>query len=158
MYYRIGEVSRLVGVAPHVLRYWESEFRSVRPQKSSHGQRVYSKKDVQKLLTIKDLLKSQGFTIEGARKRLREMGSERGVMSREVTAPDVTAPQVTAPDVTQPAARSPVSPPVDLAASRDVSPSLGSPPHAKRLRSALTHVRAELVQWLGELETVGAAR
>jgi DNA-binding transcriptional MerR regulator len=72
LYYRIGEVSDIVGVQPHVLRYWETEFRSIRPQKSSKGQRVYSRRDVEKLLRVKDLLKNQGFTIAGARKRLGE--------------------------------------------------------------------------------------
>src|SRR5688572_6092600 len=73
LYYGIGEVSDIVGVQPHVLRYWETEFRSIRPQKSSKGQRVYSRRDVEKLLKVKDLLKNQGFTIAGARKRLSEV-------------------------------------------------------------------------------------
>lgn len=72
LYYRIGEVSDIVGVQPHVLRYWETEFRTIRPQKSSKGQRVYSRRDVEKLLRVKDLLKNQGFTIAGARKQLSE--------------------------------------------------------------------------------------
>lgn len=76
LYYRIGEVSDIVGVQPHVLRYWETEFRSIRPQKSSKGQRVYSRRDVEKLLRVKDLLKNQGFTIAGARKRLSEPAVE----------------------------------------------------------------------------------
>ena len=76
LYYRIGEVSDIVGVQPHVLRYWETEFRSIRPQKSSKGQRVYSRRDVEKLLRVKDLLKNQGFTIAGARKRLSEPAPE----------------------------------------------------------------------------------
>jgi DNA-binding transcriptional MerR regulator len=77
LYYRIGEVAGIVGVEPHVLRYWETEFRSIRPQKSRKGQRIYSRKDVEKLLRVKDLLYGQGFTIAGARKRLRERGEER---------------------------------------------------------------------------------
>ena len=76
LYYRIGEVSEIVGVEPHVLRYWETEFRSIRPQKSRKGQRIYSRRDVDKLLTVKDLLYIHGFTIAGARKRLREGGVE----------------------------------------------------------------------------------
>jgi DNA-binding transcriptional MerR regulator len=78
LYYRIGEVSEIVGVEPHVLRYWETEFRSIRPQKSRKGQRIYSRRDVDKLLTVKDLLYTHGFTIAGARKRLREGGAEPG--------------------------------------------------------------------------------
>ena len=76
LYYRIGEVSEIVGVEPHVLRYWETEFRSIRPQKSRKGQRIYSRRDVDKLITVKDLLYSHGFTIAGARKKLREGGAE----------------------------------------------------------------------------------
>jgi DNA-binding transcriptional MerR regulator len=72
LYYRIGEVAQIVGVEPHVLRYWETEFRSIRPQKSRKGQRIYSRRDVDKLLKVKDLLYTHGFTIAGARKRLRE--------------------------------------------------------------------------------------
>jgi DNA-binding transcriptional MerR regulator len=76
LYYRIGEVSDIVGVQTHVLRYWESEFRTIRPQKSRKGQRIYSRRDVERLLTVKDLLYTQGYTIAGARKRLRQAGEE----------------------------------------------------------------------------------
>jgi len=76
LYYRIGEVSDIVGVEPHVLRYWETEFRSIRPQKSRKGQRIYSRRDVEKLITVKELLYDHGFTIAGARKKLREGGAE----------------------------------------------------------------------------------
>lgn len=76
MYYRIGEASTIVGERPHVLRYWESEFKGLRPQKSSKGQRVYSRRDIDLLLKVKHLLKDQRFTIEGAKKRLREGGVE----------------------------------------------------------------------------------
>jgi DNA-binding transcriptional MerR regulator len=76
LYYRIGEVAGLVGVEPHVLRYWETEFRSVRPQKSAKGQRIYSRRDVETLLKVKDLLYQHRFTIAGARRKLREGGIE----------------------------------------------------------------------------------
>jgi DNA-binding transcriptional MerR regulator len=72
LYYRIGEVADLVGVEPHVLRYWETEFRTIRPQKSRKGQRIYSRRDVERLLKVKDLLYQQGFTIAGAKKKLRD--------------------------------------------------------------------------------------
>src|SRR6185369_2031186 len=84
LYYRIGEVSEIVGVQPHVLRYWETEFRSIRPQKSSKGQRVYSRRDVEKLLKVKDLLKNQGFTIAGARRKLRDPEAEKKAVEAEV--------------------------------------------------------------------------
>src|SRR6476469_7392728 len=76
LYYRIGEVASLVGVEPHVLRYWETEFRSIRPKKSARGQRVYSRRDVETLVRIKELLYNHGFTIAGAKRRLREKGIE----------------------------------------------------------------------------------
>src|SRR5438045_3614983 len=70
LFFRIGEVAGLVGVEPHVLRYWEREFRSIRPTKSAKGQRVYSRKDVENLLRVRDLLYRDGFTIAGAKKKL----------------------------------------------------------------------------------------
>lgn len=71
LFFRIGEVAGLVGVEPHVLRYWEREFRSIRPTKSAKGQRVYSRKDVENLLRVRDLLYRDGFTIAGAKKKLQ---------------------------------------------------------------------------------------
>lgn len=76
LYFRIGEVATIVGVEPHVLRYWESEFRSIRPQKSSKGQRIYSRRDVETLQKVKELLYAHRFTIAGARRKLREGGVE----------------------------------------------------------------------------------
>jgi len=72
LYFRIGEVSDLVGVKPYVLRYWESEFTDIKPSKSKSGQRLYKRKDVEMLLLIKELLYRERFTITGARKRLKE--------------------------------------------------------------------------------------
>jgi DNA-binding transcriptional MerR regulator len=72
LFFRIGEVSQLVGVKEYVLRYWESEFPALSPRKSSSGQRMFRRKDVELLLRIKHLLYSQKFTIEGARKALQE--------------------------------------------------------------------------------------
>ncbi len=76
LYYRIGEVAGIVGVEPHVLRYWETEFRSVKPQKSAKGQRIYSRRDVETLLKVRELLYAHKFTIAGAKKKLREGGIE----------------------------------------------------------------------------------
>jgi DNA-binding transcriptional MerR regulator len=76
--FRIGEVSQMLGVEPYVLRYWESEFRGLSPKKSSSGQRMFRKKDVELLLRIRHLLYERKFTIEGARKVLAERGSARG--------------------------------------------------------------------------------
>src|SRR5271170_5121378 len=76
LYFRIGEVASLVGVEPHVLRYWEREFRSIRPTKSAKGQRVYSRRDVENLMRVRDLLYADGFTIAGAKKKLQRSGTE----------------------------------------------------------------------------------
>jgi DNA-binding transcriptional MerR regulator len=76
LYFRIGEVAGLVGVEPHVLRYWEREFRSVRPTKSAKGQRVYSRRDVDTLMRVRELLYKEGFTIAGAKKKLQKAGVE----------------------------------------------------------------------------------
>jgi DNA-binding transcriptional MerR regulator len=77
LYFRIGEVSELVGVEPHVLRYWEGEFR-MRPHRSSSGQRLYRKRDIARFLKVKKLLHTEGFTIAGARKALAGAGRPAG--------------------------------------------------------------------------------
>ena len=76
IFFRIGEVARIVDVAAHVIRFWETEFKILRPQKSRTGQRIYARRDVERLLTIKRLLKEERYTIEGARKYLRDKGLE----------------------------------------------------------------------------------
>lgn len=72
MYYTIGEVSDLTGVKPHVLRYWETEFPSLRPKKNRAGNRSYRPRDIKSVLAIRDLLYKEKFTINGARKKLQE--------------------------------------------------------------------------------------
>ncbi len=139
LYYRIGEVSQIVGVQPHVLRYWESEFRTIRPQKSRKGQRVYSRKDVEKLLRVKDLLKNQGFTIAGAR--------------RQLSRPSVEDPQ---PEDTAAKTGPTVAP--NPVVSVGVRPAvLAQPPRnqAKALRRTLVHLREDIVQMLNELDGYG---
>ena len=70
LYYRIGEVCEIVGVQPHVLRYWETEFSRLSPPKNKAGQRTYRPKDIELLLQIRKLLYEDRFTIAGARKKL----------------------------------------------------------------------------------------
>ena len=72
LYYRIGEVAKEAGVAPHVLRYWETEFPQLRPRKTSTGQRIYTPKDLALVLRIRQLLHQERYTISGARQRLAE--------------------------------------------------------------------------------------
>jgi DNA-binding transcriptional MerR regulator len=72
-YFRIGEVSKILNVEPYVIRYWETEFRTVKPVRTKTAQRLYRKRDVQELLTIRNLLYTQRFTIDGAKKQLYKM-------------------------------------------------------------------------------------
>ena len=80
LYFKIGEVSDLLGVEPYVLRYWETEFATLSPKKSGTGHRLYRRKDVELLLRIKHLLYDRKFTIEGARQTLQQ--ELRGPKSR----------------------------------------------------------------------------
>jgi DNA-binding transcriptional MerR regulator len=89
-FFKIGEAARLCAVKPYVLRYWETEFHSVRPQKTRSQQRLYRRKDVELLLKIRHLLYEERFTIEGARARLREMGHDEG------TPPPLPPPEIDA--------------------------------------------------------------
>ncbi|MEJ5377421.1 MAG: MerR family transcriptional regulator [bacterium] len=75
LYFKIGEVSQVTGVEPYVLRYWESEFRIVSPERSRSRQRLYTRKDVELILEIKKLLYEERYTIEGAKKKL--LGRQR---------------------------------------------------------------------------------
>jgi len=70
-YFRIGEVSRIVGVKPYVLRYWESQFSPLKPKRADSGQRVYQREDIETLGAIKKLLYEEKLTIQGARARLK---------------------------------------------------------------------------------------
>jgi DNA-binding transcriptional MerR regulator len=72
-YFRIGEVSRIIGVEPYVLRYWESEFSQIRPSRADSRQRTYQKKDLEIIFEIKRLLYDEKMTIEGAKKKLASM-------------------------------------------------------------------------------------
>lgn len=77
-YFKIGEVSKIVGVKPYVLRYWETEFKEIGPIKSRSNQRLYRRKDVETLIAIKQLLYQDGFTISGARKKVRSILRSNG--------------------------------------------------------------------------------
>jgi DNA-binding transcriptional MerR regulator len=70
LFYRIGDVSEITGIKPHVLRYWESEFSGLHPRKNRAGQRIYERRDVELVLEIKKLLYEQRYTISGAKKLL----------------------------------------------------------------------------------------
>ncbi|MCZ2157659.1 MAG: MerR family transcriptional regulator [Bryobacterales bacterium] len=84
MVFRIGEVSRIVGVEPYVLRYWETEFSQLSPKKSGTGHRMYRRREVEQLLLIRQLLYDRQYTIKGARQYLKEL-SQRRAQPTEMT-------------------------------------------------------------------------
>lgn len=139
LFFRIGEVAGLVGVEPHVLRYWEREFRSIRPTKSAKGQRVYSRKDVENLLRVRDLLYRDGFTIAGAKKRL--LG--HAVSPADDVEPELEPEAALAREPAEPAElREPTEP--------DSAPTNGS------VRDKLIALRDEVEEFLAELSPPNA--
>lgn len=145
LYYRIGEVAALVGVEPHVLRYWESEFPTIRPQKSRSGQRVYSRRDVEKLLRVKDLLYAQRFTIAGARQRLRASVGE--TPTSVVTSPE---PATEGHRRIEPARVE--SGKAEGHADGEVTLIDGTKAASTALRSALLAVRKQVVELLDQID------
>lgn len=87
LFFKIGEVSRLAEVEPYVLRYWETEFKNLRPKKNEKGQRLYQKKEVKLALDIKKLLHQDGYTIEGAKKVLKERNKNKNRSSSQLSIP-----------------------------------------------------------------------
>jgi DNA-binding transcriptional MerR regulator len=85
--YAIGEISRLLGVKPHVIRYWEDEIPFLAPRKSKSGRRIYTDRELQLLLRLKHLLYEKRFTIDGARETIwREAGSSQADLKARITA------------------------------------------------------------------------
>ncbi len=159
LYFRIGEVAGLVGVEPHVLRYWEREFRSIRPTKSAKGQRVYSRRDVENLMRVRELLYAEGFTIAGAKKKLQKNGVEPELEVR-AAAPSVNAASALhathearetnglAEAVGQAAVEeAPQARQAHEAQVREPAPAVASP----RVREALVELRGEIEAFLAEL-------
>ena len=133
LFFRIGEVAGLVGVEPHVLRYWEREFRSIRPTKSAKGQRVYSRKDVENLIRVRELLYRDGFTIAGAKKKLQRPSDE----------PESTPPPPATSEKELEAEAAPV-----VSQAVVLKPKSAEPP---RTREKLLALRAEVEAFLEEL-------
>ncbi|MGD2029896.1 MAG: MerR family transcriptional regulator [Desulfobacterales bacterium] len=77
LYFKVGEVSAIVGVPAYVLRFWESEFKKINPKRSASGQRLYRKSDIELILKIKHLLYDKKFTIQGARQHLKIKPDEK---------------------------------------------------------------------------------
>src|SRR4051794_1778831 len=94
IYFKIGEVCDILGVQPHVLRYWETEFPMLSPQKNKSGQRSYRRRDVEMALRIKQLLYNEMFTIAGARKKLQSESRGKTARTEAQATPPEPAPNV----------------------------------------------------------------
>jgi DNA-binding transcriptional MerR regulator len=112
LYFKIGEVARLVGVKPYVLRYWETEFTILRPGKTRSKHRLYRRKDVETLLEIRRLLYAERYTIEGAKRRLRDGAAARAPEPRPAEALAAVRDEVL--DLCRLLDRDPVPPPLKI--------------------------------------------
>ncbi len=101
-YFKIGEVSEILNVEPYVLRYWESEFKILKPTRTRARQRLYHKKDLELLMEIKHLLYDEKFTIAGAKKRLQEMKKQEAAARRARRTSRPTKPKEEAAPVPEP--------------------------------------------------------
>ncbi|MBL8170707.1 MAG: MerR family transcriptional regulator [Acidobacteria bacterium] len=113
LFFKIGEVCDLVGVQAHVLRYWETEFPMLQPQKNRSGQRTYRRRDVEMALRIKQLLYEEGFTIAGAKRKLSGEGRSSGTRLK------IVPPGASASDMETPPPAEPPPPPPTSRLSRD---------------------------------------
>ncbi len=97
LYYSISEVSKIIGMEQYVLRYWETEFEQLRPQKNRAGNRIYTNKDIQLIMYIKTLLRERKYTIEGAKKILENYSPDKllQVAEAEKISDDSDEPQLT---------------------------------------------------------------
>jgi DNA-binding transcriptional MerR regulator len=143
LFFKIGEVCELAGVQAHVLRYWESEFPTLAPQKNRAGQRVYRKRDVEMALRIKELLYDDQYTIAGAKKRL---ATEMRTGTRLKVVPSDSSDETAAQPVRSDAQAS-LQAPSSLAGD-----SGGGVSRAAEERLALRKIAAELRELLGLLE------
>jgi DNA-binding transcriptional MerR regulator len=99
VFFRIGEAASITGVKPYVLRFWETEFKTLRPIKSKSGQRRYRRSDIEHVLRIKELLWERKYTIAGARTELRRAKTKPGVRLDEITQADTRGPAAAAASV-----------------------------------------------------------
>ncbi|MEJ5226458.1 MerR family transcriptional regulator [Thermodesulfovibrio sp.] len=89
LFYKIGETSRLVGVEPYVLRYWETEFPFLKPKKTKTGQRLYTERDIEVIFLIKKMLYEEKYTIDGVRKKLSKIYDNQTYSCESLTKEDI---------------------------------------------------------------------
>jgi DNA-binding transcriptional MerR regulator len=137
LFFKIGEVCELIKVQPHVLRYWETEFPMLAPQKNRAGQRVYRRKDVEMVMRIRDLLYEEKFTIAGAKKKLQdELRSSSRTRQTPRETPPVEAKPVAASPVETPSVEAPPDPPALEA--REPEPPLAHVPQTPALETSIS--------------------
>jgi DNA-binding transcriptional MerR regulator len=146
LYYRIGQACKRVDIQPYVLRYWETEFPALSPDKSKSGQRVYSEEDLEVIRRIKELLYDEGFTIAGAKKRLEAELASGGPKTRREAA--VTA----APAAVADASSADEAPPGE-AGELDTAPSERIETLRQGIREALDEVRGLVAMLEGPAPT-----
>jgi DNA-binding transcriptional MerR regulator len=172
LFFKIGEVCDITGVQAHVLRYWESEFPMLAPQKNRAGQRTYRKRDVEMALRIKELLYEDQYTIAGAKKKL--VSEIRGASKLKVVTPDMNAASAAGEEIqpvttvhassqtqqqTQTAPPAPAAP--SYASDEEVAPSEPAMPLTDERRAALRRLREhmrELISLLDATEGKNAPR
>ena len=155
LFFKIGEVCDITGIQAHVLRYWESEFPMLAPQKNRAGQRTYRKRDVEMVLRIKELLYEDQYTIAGAKKRLTN--EIRGASKLKVVTPEMGAQVLSAPPAPQLVpAHAPESEepphvfedahvePAPAAPAQNANPARPEPPQIDEGRVALRRLREQL--------------
>jgi DNA-binding transcriptional MerR regulator len=89
LYFKVGEVSDILGVPAYVLRFWETEFKRIRPKRTSSGQRLYRKRDIELILKIKHLLYEKKFTIQGAKQHLKAKSADRKEKIEKITLDEI---------------------------------------------------------------------
>lgn len=154
LFFKIGEVCDITGIQAHVLRYWESEFPMLAPQKNRAGQRTYRKRDVEMVLRIKELLYEDQYTIAGAKKRLTN--EIRGASKLKVVTPEMSAQAIGAPPAPQ-LVPTPVPEPEEphdfedthvepapAAPAQSAYPTRPEPPQTDEGRAALRRLREQL--------------
>ncbi|HWS87410.1 MAG TPA: MerR family transcriptional regulator [Pyrinomonadaceae bacterium] len=153
LFFKIGEVCDITGIQAHVLRYWESEFPMLAPQKNRAGQRTYRKRDVEMVLRIKELLYEDQYTIAGAKKRLTN--EIRGASKLKVVTPEMgaqalntqPAPQLVpthAPEAEEPPPDFEETPHEPAAPVQSAYPTRPEPPPSDESRAALRRLREQL--------------
>ncbi|MDT7541928.1 MAG: hypothetical protein QOE33_1832 [Acidobacteriota bacterium] len=162
LFFKIGEVCDITGIQAHVLRYWESEFPTLAPQKNRAGQRTYRRRDVEMVLRIKELLYEDQFTIAGAKKKLST--EIRGASKLKVVTPEMSAALAAEQQDTQVNTQSVATPTLPArhtaptyASDREPAPAQPSYPVTDERRAALRRLREQVGELLSLLDSADAS-